>query len=179
MSDVAFQKEPDAILAIDADVQLGTVGSVMERGVVTLRLDQPLGEAARVLERSGVSGAPVKDGDRVVGMVSLADLFRAAGIRPEDAATSGPWHRHEHVMSTPGRTVADAMSVRVVTVPPEAPLAYAAALMRLRGVNRIPVVTRLGELVGIVARDDIIEAVATLAINRVGHHPGGSSMVPD
>ncbi len=136
------------------------VGSIMRRSVVVLAPDRSIGEAARILEREGISGAPVTEGGRIVGMVSLADLFRSAGVRPEDAATSGPWHRHEIAMAQSGRTVAVAMQTNVATVPPDAPIGEVAALMRRRGVNRIPVVSPDGIVVGIVARDDIIEAVA-------------------
>ena len=139
---------------------LDRVESIMERDVVVLSPDESLGDAARALERAEISGAPVVAGSRLVGMVSLADLFRGAGIRPEDAATSGPWHRHEHAMAQSGRTVAQVMNTKVVTLPPEASITRAAAAMSTQGVNRIPVLDRDGAVIGIVARDDIIDAVA-------------------
>lgn len=142
---------------------LGTVEDVMQRRVVVVACDQSLGSAARELERAGVSGAPVTEGGRVVGVVTLRDLFQAAGVSPATVATTGPWHRYEHLMARATGTVADAMSRHVVTIRPEASVASAAAAMRAHGVNRIPVVDETGALRGIVARDDVVEAVARLA----------------
>jgi CBS domain-containing protein len=125
----------------------------------------------------------VRDGERIVGMVNLSDLFRSAGVSPADAATSGPWHRYEHMMSTSkvGRTVADAMTTDVVMLPPDALIAEAAAVMRHHGVNRIPVVDADGVLLGIVARDDVIAAVAEAARPRgqPQPRPGATRIPPD
>jgi CBS domain-containing protein len=145
------------------DELLGSVDEIMQRIVLTLSPDLPMGEAVHALERAGVSGAPVVDGDRVVGVVSLGDLFRAVGVDPRHAATSGPWHRYERFVSSSGRTVRFAMSTHVVSVAPGTPIGDVAALMRAEGINRVPVITTDGRLVGIVARDDVIRAVAEVA----------------
>jgi len=139
---------------------LGTVADAMETKVVSLRPEQSLQEAAFDLERAEVSGAPVVDGGRVVGMVSLSALFTAAGVEFEKAATSGPWHRYEHALAKSSRSVGDVMTTTVVVLAPDTPITEAAAIMRERGVNRIPIVDADGGLVGIVARDDIVAAVA-------------------
>jgi CBS domain-containing protein len=142
------------------DGLLGTVDTIMETNVVVLRPDQPLQEAIRALERGEVSGGPVMEGDRLVGMASLADLFRAAGVDPKLAATSGPWHRYEHTVGASKRVVADAMTRGIVSLTPDATIAQAAEAMRANEVNRIPIVDAGGALRGIVARDDIVAAVA-------------------
>jgi CBS domain-containing membrane protein len=154
----------------EIDRILGTVGEIMERHVVALRPDQLLGEAARDLERAGVSGAPVMTGGRIVGIVSLRDLFQAAGLGATTVATSGPWHRYEHAIDQSGQTVDTAIETNVATVTQITPISEAAALMRERHVNRIPVLDDDGRLVGIVARDEIVEAVAEAA--RVLHERG-------
>jgi acetoin utilization protein AcuB len=159
---------------------LGTVDNVMQRSVVVLRPDQPIGEAARELERSGVSGAPVVEGTRVVGIVSLRDLFEAAGVQ-EPVATSGPWRRYERHLDASKKSVAEAMTRTVETLPAGATIATAAGLMRERKINRIPIVDPEGHVMGIVARDDIIEALARAFAER--HHVAGQgerpSMEPD
>ena len=139
---------------------LGTAADVMQPRVVVLRPDQLLVDAARELERGGVSGAPVVDGGRVVGMVNLRNLFEAAGVAFERPSTTGPWHRYEHLLAHVDRTVADVMNTRIATVGPGTLLAEVARVMRARGVDRVPVVDDAGRLVGIVARDDLVEAVA-------------------
>jgi CBS domain-containing protein len=145
------------------DALLGSVESIMQPETLLLRPEQSLADAAQELERVGISGGPVMSGGRVIGMVSLSDLFEAVGIAASRAATSGPWHRYEHVLATSKKTVSDVMSRQVVSLSPDAPITEAASVMRIYRVNRIPVVDRTGTLRGIVARDDIIEAVAKAA----------------
>ena len=48
----------------------------MTRGVVTASPDAKVGDAARRMGRGQVRRLPVVDGDRIVGMVSLADMAR-------------------------------------------------------------------------------------------------------
>jgi CBS-domain-containing membrane protein len=120
-------------------------------------------------------------GGEVIGMVTLSDLFEAAGIPLGIAATSGPWHRYEHSLAQSEKKVQDVMSHQVVSVPPAAPIAEAASLMRTYRINRLPVVDRTGTLHGIVARDDIIDAVALAAheLHSIRPRPGMSALTSD
>jgi CBS-domain-containing membrane protein len=54
---------------------LGTVGEAMTGEVVVLEADTPVDVAVRRLEHTQVSGAPVLDRGRVVGVVTLRDLL--------------------------------------------------------------------------------------------------------
>ncbi|HEX9235277.1 MAG TPA: CBS domain-containing protein [Actinomycetota bacterium] len=141
---------------------LGPVESIMEPNVVTLRPDHPLEDAIRRLEQAGVSGAPVVEDGLVVGMVSLAELFEEAGVAVRLTLTTGPWLRYEHKAAKSKGTVAAAMNQAVVALGLTASVAEAAAVMLDRGVNRIPIVDDNGALRGIVARDDVLRAVAKL-----------------
>jgi len=163
------------------DALLGSVETIMQPDTLVLRPEQSLADAAQELERAGISGGPVMSGGRVIGMVSLSDLFEAVGVPAGQVATSGPWHRYEHVLAESKKTVSDVMSHQVVSLPPEAPIGEAASLMRTHRVNRIPVVDRTGALRGIVARDDIIEAVANAAhaLHALRAHPGAPALPPD
>lgn len=68
----------------------------------------------------------------------------------------------------------------VLTLPLGTPLAEAAAVMRERRVNRIPIVDPDGVVVAILARDDIVEAVArTIQKVRRARHASGSVLPPD
>jgi CBS domain-containing protein len=142
VTEVSMREEIDGIL--------GTVDSIMQ-GVIVLRPDEPLQDAVVRLERAGVSGGPVMDRDQLVGMVSLADMFRAAGIDPKIVAASGPWHRYERSVAGAHRTVGDAMSTRVVALRLGSTIGEAAAAMREHAVNRIPILDERGALIGIVA----------------------------
>lgn len=165
----------------EIDRLLGTVDEVMQRRVAILHPDAPVGDALRQLERAGVSGGPVVESGRVVGMVSFTDLFEAVGVPRARASTSGPWHRFEHWVAASPLRVRDVMTRHVVVLPTGASVSEAAEAMRTHGVNRVPIVTQEGNLVGIVARDDVIRAVAEAGGRgrRAPVHPGASRMEPD
>lgn len=145
---------------------LGIARDIMTEDVILIPPDAGLGEAARTLEAAGVSGAPVGDRLGVVGVVTLRDILARLPEHQGPVATTGPFHRYEHILgelsSKTGVSVRDVMSTHVVTVTPGTPVVRAAALMVTHGVNRLPVVDADGRVRGILSRDDVIAAVARL-----------------
>lgn len=135
---------------------LGTVGGAMERGVLTLPEDLPATEAVIELARARVGGAPVVRDGRVVGVVSAADLYEKTGHT--HAQTQGPFLRAERHLV--GFRVADVMTRDPVTVRAATPLADAVCVMEEAGVNRLPVVDERDRPTGILARDDVLHALA-------------------
>jgi CBS-domain-containing membrane protein len=150
---------------------LGTVGDAMERAVVTIGADWPADQAARELERRGVSGGPVVDHGRVVGVLTLRDLLRMAAPDAPRALATGPFLRHERALAR--FTVAQVMRERVVTARADWPLTLAVLTMHDEGVNRLPVVDAHGAPIGILARDDVLRAIA----RRAGHAEGAPAPV--
>lgn len=138
------------------------VKDAMTHMVVTLRADDPLHAAAARLARSGISGAPVIENGKVVGILSESDVLRfTAAPAPIDSGMSAldraatllrPKKMQEH------RTVyvRDAMTTAVVEVSPETSIWRAATLMERRGIKRLPVVDPEGFLVGIISRADLV-----------------------
>ena len=60
------------------------VRDVMTRSVVTIKRDADLHEAARILSENRISGMPVvDDNNRVIGVVSEADILILAGLKRE------------------------------------------------------------------------------------------------
>lgn len=57
-------------------------------------------------------------------------------------------------------TVGDIMSQELVTVPESAGLLQTMEVMRFKGVRRLPVVGKKGQLVGIVSVDDLLDILA-------------------
>lgn len=140
-----------------------TTREVMTAPVVAVRPESPLDEVAERMARARVSGVPVVDAsERVVGVVSEADFLS----RMSDAAGRsflGVIARCLRGKGCPaasfrGRTAADIMSSPPVTVLEDTPITEVAALMTASHVNRVPVVSRQGRLVGIVSRADLIRA---------------------
>lgn len=141
---------------------------IMTRDVITVRRDTPVREIVRILLEHRISGVPVVEEGRVVGIVSEGDLIlreRAHRTRSgiaflaqqlfEDHAKLAEEFRKAH-----GTTAEQVMSREVFTCHPGTPVAEVANLMAERRIKRVPVVDR-DQLVGIVSRADVLRAVAT------------------
>jgi len=147
------------------------VGNFMTREVATVKADTPVLTAARLMLDRKISGLPVvNDAGCVVGIVTEHDLLRHGApngkteqprwlrliVEPTDLAGEAAGLR--------ARTVGDVMTRDPVTVMEATPLEEAGRLITERGFKRLPVV-RGKELVGIIARADLVHAL-TKAIRR-------------
>lgn len=141
------------------------VSDVMTHLVVALRPHDTIHHAAHSLLTNRISGAPVVERGRLVGVVSEVDLV---------AAYAPPAPRGSHFAATdplmfllkgtvPRRvdhtTVEAVMTKHVVTVSPHASIWEAAALIDRHGIRRLPVVDTDGYVVGILARSDLVRAM--------------------
>jgi CBS domain-containing protein len=144
------------------------VMDVMTRDVLAVAPDTGLETAARLLATSGISGAPVVLGRRIVGVVSLSDLVDPDRDRSEDPGYPlyyriSDGHAHElgdHVLPQAGR-VADVMTRTVVSISAEASIFDAAERLLQLGVHRL-LVLRGDELVGIVTTVGLLRAFVHL-----------------
>jgi CBS domain-containing protein len=117
------------------------VKDVMTTPAITVREDASLHDVAEVLAMQRVSGLPVVDPDgAIVGVISEADIIRKEAGQLSEARTAG-----------------EAMTAPALTIEPWRPVTEAARAMLRKQVNRLPVVSE-GELVGIVARADLVQA---------------------
>lgn len=141
---------------------------VMTSPVVTVGPDTPVHEIAALLFERRISGVPVLQDGRLVGLVSEADLLRRHEIGTDRIAQPHSWWLRlfggdrtpaEYVKTHAGRA-RDVMVREVVSVTPETPIADIAALLEARGIKRVPVLDR-GRLVGIVSRGNLVQALAT------------------
>ena len=156
---------------------LGTVGEAMTGEVIVLQADTPADVAIRRLEQTQVSGAPVLDHGRVVGVVTLRDLLVPV-LADGPVRTTGPFHRHEQQLT--GYQVRELMTAEPITARTDAPLTEAVLVMDQAGVNRIPVVDSDGRPVGILTRDDVLSGLARRIIRQLRPRAhGGSQMAPD
>jgi CBS domain-containing protein len=158
--------------AAQAETALGRVREAMTGHVVTFSPHDRASDAALRLAAEGVAGAPVVEGGRVVGVIALGDLLAREGhLAPQ---TTGPFLRGERHLAS--LSVADVMTREVVTVGGDEPLVTAVRLMVEHGINPLPVVDEDGRVQGIIARDDVLAAVARALGSpepaRTGTHPG-------
>jgi CBS domain-containing protein len=144
------------------------VRDVMTREVVAADPATTVNLVARLMADRGISGVPIIEDGRVVGIVTELDLIvRNTRLEPPaffqllDARIplETPSHYRERLRHMLGTLARDVMTEKVVTVGPDEDLEALAELMVRRRVNPVPVVED-GRLVGIVARSDIIAMMA-------------------
>jgi len=130
---------------------------LMTTPVVTVRLDTPAKEAARLLASRGFTALPVvDDDDTVLGIVTEADLIDGQ-ILPDPRSLIGddpppPPAPRAHL-------VADAMTNDPVVVASTTDAVEVARVMLERHLRTLPVVDD-GRLVGIVTRRDLLRTIA-------------------
>lgn len=144
---------------------------IMSRDVMSARDDMSLSELAEFLMDRQISGAPVANAEgRLVGVVSLSDLAVAASEGEEverelsysDDYYLEAWESSDDMSRHPGfqvvedqRVVRDIMNPALFTVPETEPVGGIAAAMLESHIHRV-LVTREGEIVGIVTTSDLL-----------------------
>lgn len=140
---------------------------VMVSPVITVKPYTEIRHVANTLLENRISAVPVvNDDDELVGIVSDGDL-----IHREEAETQRHRPKWLHFLASNetlaaeyvrarGRKAVDVMTKDVVTASPDTPLYEIAGTMEKHAIKRVPIVVR-GRLVGIVARADLIQAVAS------------------
>jgi CBS domain-containing protein len=136
------------------------VNDVMTKKVFTATRDMPLRLVATRMLEYGISGMPVVDGDRVVGVISETDiLFKERSAPDRHGLVDWLVHYGEDppAAKLAARTAGESMTTPAVTIGRGKLVADAAELMLNLRIDRLPVVEG-GELVGIVTRADLVRA---------------------
>jgi CBS domain-containing protein len=144
------------------------IRDIMTTEVVVAHPDTSVNLVARLMSGRGISGVPVVDHGKVVGIVTELDLIlRNTRLEPPaffqllDARIplETPGHYRERLRHMLGTEARDVMTEEVVTAAPDDDLEALADLMVKRRKNPVPVVDG-DRLVGIVSRSDIIAMMA-------------------
>jgi len=129
-----------------------SVRDIMTSSPVSLQKDDKLSLAEEVMAGGRIRHLPILDGERIVGILSEADLFHSAfkvlHFRPDE--------QRNFVKSL---KVEDLMSKHVVSVPADTSVRAAARLMMEKKLGCLPIVK--GEcLVGLVTKSDMLRCLA-------------------
>jgi CBS domain-containing protein len=142
---------------------------IMTRQVITVGPDTTIVEAAGIMLQNHVSGLPVVNASgKLVGIVSEGDFIRRAEIGTERKRGRwlrfllGPGSAATDFVHERGRKVGEVMTPEPFTVTEETPLADIVQLMEQNNVKRLPVM-RADQIVGIVSRSNLLQAVAGIA----------------
>ncbi len=151
------------------------VREVMSSPALSIPPETLVKDAAAMLAERNISGVPVVEEGKVVGIFSEIDVLRSIKTTKKDMRLVFPsisslgiafqeevtqreiLEAYEEVGNTP---VKDVMSREVLTVNPDITINEAIVMMVERKIQRLPVVEDR-KLVGIVTRGDIIRGLAT------------------
>jgi nanoRNase/pAp phosphatase (c-di-AMP/oligoRNAs hydrolase)/CBS domain-containing protein len=113
------------------------ISDLMSFPVHTVTAETRMEEVALMLRTQGITGIPVLNGERVVGMISRRDFRKM---------------RKESQIKAPVRAF---MATAVLTIAPDKSPTQAAQLMVQHDVGRLPVVDN-GRVIGIITRSDLM-----------------------
>ena len=143
---------------------------LMTRNVVTVDEEASVEEAAALMLRHRVSALPVLDrSGKLVGIVSEGDLMCRAELGTErerswwlELITANSDLAEDYVKAH-GRKVGEVMTRKPITASPNTPINEIAVLLEEHAIKRVPILDR-GKLVGIVARANLLQALAGLKL---------------
>jgi CBS domain-containing protein len=145
------------------------VRDVMTRNVISVKADEPIVKAARLMLQNRISGLPVVDASgKLVGIVTEGDFLRRGEIGTQRRRPKwleflvGPGRLADEYVHAAGRKVGEIMTPDPYCVSEDDALETVVELMERRRVKRLPVM-RGGQMVGIISRANLMHALASLA----------------
>jgi len=152
---------------------------VMTTAVVTVSPDSTVQDLAKLMSDRGISGVPVVENARLIGIVSEGDLLQRAETGTERRTARRRWRWFDpgldearDYIKAHGQTVRRIMTRDVISVDETTDLAEVATLMETKRIKRVPVL-RDGMLVGILSRANLVRAVAAIGREPATGAPGG------
>lgn len=146
-----------------------TAADIMTKEMVIVAPVDSVARVAKLLSDHEISAVPVCDEQgRLIGMLSEGDLMRPFG---KQNALRRAWWLNLLAEGTDlapafldyirldNRTARDLMTTPVITAPDNASVPELADLLVEHRIKRVPI-TRMGKLVGIVSRADVVRALA-------------------
>lgn len=121
------------------------IGDYCQKPAATISSDETVRAAAQRMAAEGLGTLVVLEDDRPTGIATDRDIVLETLSRRLDA---GSVH------------IGEIASHRLVTIDQKSPVREAVQLMRHHTVRRLPVIDDKGQLVGIVAADDLLSLAA-------------------
>lgn len=146
------------------DIREMRVAEIAHEEWPTLGPDETVEGAIKLFAESGISGAPVVESGRLIGIVTEGDLiFRDADVKAPGfldilggMIPLGNWDEYRtEALKSAGVTVDEVMTSELITIPPDASLAEASTIMAEKGIKILPV-TEDEVFRGVITRMDIL-----------------------
>ncbi len=133
------------------------ISEIMSTQVVTVLMDQTLGEIRGLFDQNSCHHIPVvSDHQRLLGIVSDRDVLRS--LSPDADSSMA----NNHAISTLKRKAHQIMTREVVTIQPDSGIEEAAAIMLDKKFSCLPVIDAQdaeGTLCGIVTKTDLLRSL--------------------
>ncbi|HSQ93175.1 MAG TPA: CBS domain-containing protein [Methanoregula sp.] len=159
------------------------VKEAMTKDPVVCTAETPLRQVVALFRKHHIGGLPVMEGTELVGIITESNLISLLETEriSDDLWLPSPfevievpireyinWEKTKHALTNIGdMPVKKVMTRHVVTATEDMDVGAAAALMLQEGITRLPVM-REKKLVGIIAREDIINAIGSSYSNTEG-----------
>jgi CBS-domain-containing membrane protein len=127
----------------------------MTRSVTTVTRDTTIRELGEMFDRDDFNTYPVEEHGQIAGIVTKFDMLKCFAFTPNQMLP-----RYADLMN---RTVSDVMTPEFIYVRPDTKLTRVLQLMVEYRVRSIPVTDDSNHLAGIIAREDILKALAAAA----------------
>lgn len=135
------QEATDRVTKTQEMVYEMTVGEVMATKMVSVSPDQTMSDLRVILRDNRISGTPVVENGKLVGMVSIEDLINAL---------------YDNAINAP---IGARMKKKVVCLYEDELLVHCIAKFSKLGYRRYPVLDRHDALVGIITKGSIVEGL--------------------
>ncbi len=132
-----------------------TADGYMTRNVKTVPRDLSMLELSEMFERDDFNSYPVEEDGQVVGIVTKFDILKCFAFTPSQMVP-----RYLDLMN---RKVGDVMTPEFIYVRPDTRLTRVLQLMVEHKIRSIIVLDGTQQLVGIIAREDVIAALKATA----------------
>ncbi|MGC8565006.1 MAG: HPP family protein [Thermoplasmata archaeon] len=159
------------------------VKDLMTKNVITFNPNMTIKEAMEILVKNNIGGAPVVDNGKLVGIITQRDILSYLDMAykrqgwifiptPFDIieiprVTALPYEKFTEIYESLGKEkIGDIMQKRVYFVEPDDDIEEAIQLLGKGKINRLPVVDKDRNVVGIITRGDILRGLANLNSNK-------------
>jgi CBS-domain-containing membrane protein len=129
-----------------------TAGQYMTPTVKTVACDTTMRELKKMFDDGDFNAFPVRESGEIVGLVTKFDFLKCFAFTPGRMVPS-----YDDLLL---RTVADVMTPEFIYVDPATKLTRVLQLMVEHGMKSIPVLNAEQRLAGIIAREDVMRALA-------------------
>lgn len=132
---------------------------LIEAPVISVGPDSTVRELALILSKNKISGVPVIEGGKVVGIVTEGDLIRRHELGRTPHVVRQSEDMNAHRSKAYGVYARDVMTRNVITVAEDTPLPDIIETMLNENIRRV-LVARDGKLLGVISRSDIVRVLA-------------------